>query len=371
MRRSWVEIDLSVLAENIQTLQSALPAKGPELIMVVKADAYGHGMVEVAKKAYELGVTWFAVAYEDSALALRKQLKGGKILVLGVTEPTRVPELLGKNIIPIVADLDHAQALSAAAVRAGRLLPVHVKIDTGMGRLGIQWQDAAEQLEDVFRLKGLDICGMCSHFAKVEPLKPACAQEQAARFMEITTLAEQLCGHRLFKHISSSRAILYRPEWDFDGIRPGIVLYGYGAQDADMRCNTSPLLQWKGQVMQVKSVPANYRVGYYGTFKTFRPTDIGVLACGYADGYLRALSNHGNVLIHGRRCPVIGRVSMNWMAVDLGPESGVRRGDEAVFIGTQDKESIWANELASICRTIPYEILTCIDARIERVYRNE
>ena len=368
MKKSWVEIDLSILEDNIERLKKTLN-NDSEIVFVVKSDAYGHGAVELAKRAFRAGVRSFAVAYVEEAMKIREGgLTEGRIIVLGVADPEEVSVMVKNSIIPIVADLEHGLSLSAAAKAAGVRLPVHVKIDTGMGRIGLPMKKAAEQLMILEKETGLEIVGMCSHFAMVESSEPQAARTQARQFSRIATDFEKKTGRRLFKHLSSSRAILYHPEWQFDGIRPGIMLYGYGAQEEDMRVNTRPFLQWKGVVMQVKSVPANFSVGYYSTYVTSRPTDIGIIACGYADGYLRALSNRGHVLIQGRRCPVVGRVSMNWMAVDLGPKSGVKRGDEVVFIGEQGNEAIWANELAAICRTIPYEILTCINAGIKRVY---
>lgn len=369
MKKSWVEIDLSVLEDNIERLKAAV-AGAAEIVFVVKADAYGHGAPEVARRAFRAGVRWFAVAYLEEALKIREVLQEGTIVILGVTDPAEAARMARLNIVPIVADLEHGCALSAAAQEAGIRLNVHVKIDTGMGRIGLPMKKAAEQLDVLEKEPGLAITGMCSHFAMVEASEPQAARTQARQFKKIAGDFEKKTGRVLFKHLSSSRAILYHPEWQFDGIRPGIMLYGYGAQDEDMRVNTRPFLQWKGVMMQVKSVPANFPVGYYSTYVTSRPTDIGVVACGYADGYLRALSNRGHVLIHGRRCPLVGRVSMNWLAVDLGPKSGVVRGDEVVFIGEQGDEAIWANELAAICHTIPYEILTCINAGIKRIYKN-
>jgi alanine racemase len=367
MKKSWVEIDLAVLDENIRAVQRRIGGD-TEIIFVVKANAYGHGAGELVKRALRSAVSWFAVAYVEEAMQIRREVTEGTILVLGVVDPAEAPLLAANNIIPVVADYEHGEELSRVALANHMVLPVHVKIDTGMGRIGLPWRAAEKQMDQLEALEGIDIRGACSHFAMVEESEPQAAKDQANRFLRIAEVFEARHGRRLFKHLSSSRAILYHAEWDLSGIRPGIMLYGYGAQDDDMRMHTRPFLQWKGVLMQVKQVPANFPVGYYCTYVTSRPTDIGIIACGYADGYLRSLSNRGSVLIHGRRCPVVGRVSMNWMAVDLGPASGAKRGDEVVFIGEQGAEAIWANELAAICRTIPYEILTCLSADIKRYY---
>ncbi len=361
MNKSWVEVNLGQLKRNVRSLRAAIPA---QMIFVIKADAYGHGMVPVALAAAEEGVSWFAVAYLEEALQLREALPDVNILVLGCVLPESVDVLLEKRITPIVTDREHGLSLATAARALDETLSAHLKVDTGMGRFGVQWDEVEETVNAFDEVGGLELTGVCSHFAKVEPKKPDEALLQAGKFQK--TLATFPDG--IFTHLSSSRAALYFPEWDFDAIRQGIVLYGYGAQDPEGRFQTQPILQWKARVAQVKSVPAGFSVGYYGTHVTEVPTQIATLAVGYADGYNRALSNRGDVLIGGKRCAVVGRVSMNWITVDIGANAEVRVGDEAVLIGEQGDEAIWANELSAICRTIPYEILTSIHASLERKY---
>ena len=361
MNRSWVEVNLGQLKSNVRALCEAIPA---QMIFVIKADAYGHGMVPVALAAAEEGVRWFAVAYLEEALQLREALSDVNILVLGYVLPESVDVLLEKQITPVVTDLDHGLALASVARALGKPLSVHLKVDTGMGRFGVQWDAVEETVNALNKAGGLELTGVCSHFAKVEPKKPDEACLQAEKFQNALVALPD----GIFTHLSSSRAALYFPEWDFDAIRQGIVLYGYGAQDPEGRFQTQPILQWKARVAQVKAVPAGFSVGYYGTHITDAPTQIATLAVGYADGYNRALSNRGDVLVGGKRCAVVGRVSMNWITVDIGPNAEVAAGDEAVLIGEQGSESIWANELSAICRTIPYEILTSIHATLARKY---
>lgn len=363
MNRSWLEVNLEQLRNNIRALRASIPSD-TEIIFVVKADAYGHGMVPVAKAAAEEGVRWFAVAYLESAVKLRAALPDVDLLVIGHVLPENAETLLTQRITPIVTDCEHGLALADAARELGQTLPAHLKVDTGMGRLGVQWDEVAGAAKVFEEAGGLELTGACSHFAKVEPKEPASALEQSKKFNE--ALAHLPEG--LFTHLSSSRAALFFPEWDFDGIRQGIVLYGYGAGEPEGRFHTKPILQWKARVVQVKSVPADFAVGYYGTYRTEYPTQIATLAVGYADGYNRALSNRGDVLIGGKRCAVVGRVSMNWITADIGPDADVQVGDEAVLIGEQGDEEIWANELSKICRTIPYEILTSLNASLERKY---
>ncbi len=359
MQHSWIEIDLTRLKENIRSLRESASS---ETIFVVKADAYGHGMVPVARAAAEEGVSWFAVAYLTEALTLREALPEINILVLGYVFPENTGILIEKRIVPIVTDCEHGLAFAAAARALGKTLSAHLKVDTGMGRFGVQWDEVEQTVKAFDEVGGLELAGVCSHFAKVEPKAPDCACLQAGKFHK----ALEALPDGIFTHLSSSRAALYFPEWDFDAVRQGIVLYGYGAQDPDGRFQTQPILQWKARVAQVKAVSAGFSIGYYGTHTTEYPTQIATLAVGYADGYNRALSNRGDVLIGGRRCAVVGRVSMNWITVDIGPDADVHIGDEAVLIGEQGEQAIWANELSTLCRTIPYEILTSIHASLER-----
>lgn len=365
MQSSWVEIDLNGLCENIDALRTVLPSP-TDIIFVVKADAYGHGASAMVSAAASCGIRWFGVAHLHEARVVRAATSVGNILLMGVADPSDAPELAALGVTPMVVSVEHGQALAAEAVRSRVSLAAHLKVDTGMGRLGVHWPEAVETFSALKGLSGLTIIGICSHFAAVEPQKPEWAEEQAQRFLEVASAMESLNGAPLFKHLSSSRAILFHPEWDLDAVRPGICLYGYGASAQGLRFRTRPVLQWKTALMQVRSVPAGFPVGYYGLHVTESATRLGVLPVGYADGYHRALSNRGHVLVGGRRCPVVGRVSMNWITIDLGADSSDCAGDEVVLIGEQANASIWAGELARICRTIPYEILVGIDQRTER-----
>jgi alanine racemase len=359
-----LEVDLGRLKENIRALRSAVPTE-TAVMCVVKADAYGHGLIPVCRAAAGEGINWFVVAFLDEALAIRAALPDVNILVIGLVLPEHVSELLEKQIVPGITSLEHGQELAAASRRLGKTLRAHLKVDTGMGRLGVQWNEAGEIIDALDAVKGLELTGVCSHFTRVDPDQPDHASAQAEKFNSVLNYLPS----GVFRHLSSSRAALYFPGWDLDGIRQGIVLYGYGATDPEGRFQTKPILQWKTRVVQVKTVPADFPVGYYSTYRTEYPTKIATLAVGYADGYNRALSNRGDVLIGGRRCAVVGRVSMNWITVDAGLDSPVKTGDEAVLIGEQGEESIWADELSKICRTIPYEILTSIHASLERKYK--
>ncbi len=360
---SWVEIDLDTLASNIRATRLACRPE-TQIMFVVKSDAYGHGLVPVAQRAARDGIRWFAVAYLEEALQLRAGVPEAEILVLGVVDPAYTEDLLRGHITPVVVSAQHGREFAAAADALGGCLSVHLKVDTGMGRLGIPWQEAEAIYEQLSTLPGIEVGGLCSHFAAVEPTNPALAASQMDRLQSLPAFSRA----GILRHASSSRAFLFNPQWDYEAIRAGIMLYGYGSSDPRMRVQTQPILSWKTQVTQVKSVPAGFPVGYYSAYRTSAPTDIATIAVGYADGYPRHLSNRGHVLIRGRRVPVVGRISMNWITADLGPDSGIERGDEVVLIGQQGEASIWADEIAGQCRTIAYEVLTSIRATARRVY---
>jgi alanine racemase len=228
-----------------------------------------------------------------------------------------------------------------------------------MGRFGFDWPTAAQEILDLHRRGGVVIEGICTHFASAGRKGDDFAEEQARRFVTVIE-ACRVGGLQIpFRHVANSAAFNSRPDWDFEGVRCGILAYGYGGRP-DSRAQTRPFLQWKTTVVQVRSVPAQYPVGYLSTHRTERPTILATLNVGYADGFSRLLSNGGRVLIGGRRVPVVGRVSMNFTTVDVGSDAAVRSGDEVVLLGRQGDDAIGADELARWCKTIPYEILTSI-----------
>lgn len=367
MNGSWVEINLGQLSANLTQVRGALdPAT--KLVFVVKANAYGHGLREIARHAAGEGVEWFAVAYVHEAEVVREVAPDASIIILGAASPDHVDVLHEKKIIPMLVNEDHAEALSAAATRRGFKLTSHLKVDTGMGRFGVPWETAVAAFDRINRLPGISLSGICTHFASVEVARPSLGPDQIERFQEITAAVAGRCDRPLMRHASSSRAIQCFSGWDLDAVRPGIVLYGYGAREKGMRLTTEPILQWKTRVMMVKNVPANFAVGYYSSYATARETCIATIAAGYADGYHRLLGNRGFALVRGKRYPVVGRVSMNWITLDIGLDSGIQPGDEVVLVGAQAGEHFWADEMARMARTIAYEILTSIDSGTERIY---
>jgi alanine racemase len=367
MKRCRVEVQVSGLARNIHALRDVLKPS-TEIIFVVKSNAYGHGLGPVVAEAAAQGIRWFAVAYLHEALEVRRHAPDAGILLLGAIEAGDVSQALAHRITPVVMSLRQGLMLAEAARASRIVLPVHVKIDTGMGRLGLSTDNLNRNIQRLSSEEGLHLEGLCSHFATVEPRRPELARTQYERFMAAVDVAEAACGRRLMRHLSSSRAIQFHEEWDLDAIRPGILLYGYGSSELGMRIRTRPWLTWKAYLMQVKTVAAGVPVGYYSSYRTECETDIGTISVGYADGFLRSLSNRGFVLVRGTRRPVVGRISMNWVTLDLGPNSGILEGEEVVIIGRQGSDELWADEIAGWAGTIAYETLTAISQDVERAY---
>lgn len=362
MSNTWIELDVSIFCDNLRRIRAALRS-GADLILVIKARAYGHGLPLIARSAWECGVRRFIVSHLDEARELRQVLPGARILLLGAVTPEMIPFLIGRDITPVLIAPEQGRDMAEALVRSGQKMTCHVKVDTGMGRFGFDWHQAARQILELQGLGVLTIEGICTHFASAGRKGDEFAEEQARRFAAVVE-ACQAGGLKIpFRHISNSAAFHARSDWDYEGIRCGILAYGYGGRPGS-RVQTQPFLQWKTTVVQVRSVPAGYPVGYLSTHQTEHPTVLATLNVGYADGFSRLLSNGGRVLIGGRRVPVVGRVSMNFTTVDVGPAASVRAGDEAVLLGRQGSESIGADELARWCKTIPYEILTSIRSAV-------
>ncbi|MDF3128974.1 alanine racemase [Kiritimatiellaeota bacterium B1221] len=368
MQSPSLSIDLDTLAGNIRALHAKLRPDS-QIMFVVKSEAYGHGIHAVAERAAQEGIRWFAVAYFEEALEVRKAAPDADILVLGPISPEETPLAIQYRITPTVVDAEHAKALATIALQKEKTLNAHIKIDTGMGRMGTLESEDDSQIKAILNTPGLEITGICSHLATVDLKRPWLQEKQHQRFVNAFTVAEAIAGRRLMRHFCSSRGIQYYPEWDYDAVRPGILLYGYGCNDPRMRVQTKPLLQMKSRLMQVKRVPEGTPVGYYSSYRTTRETQIAVVGAGYADGYLRSLSNRGEALVHGERVPVVGRISMNWITLDLGPDLVCKAGDDVVLIGEQNGNEVWADWLGRRAGTIAYEILTAIHPRIPRQYR--
>jgi alanine racemase len=275
-----------------------------------------------------------------------------------------------KDIVVFVVSNGHGAKLAAEARASGGRVRCHAKIDTGMGRLGFPWEKAGDQVVRVAGTDGLQLEGVASHFAASDVEDRGFADIQAERFRKVVEGCRERGVELRFNHMSNSGAIQRDGTWDRDGVRPGIMLYGYGPRypGRDERLiETRPFLQWKTRVGQVRRVPAGFTVSYGSTHVTQRETCLATINSGYSDGYSRSLSNKGVVLIGGRRCRVVGRVTMNFTIIDVGPDSNVAEGDEVTLLGAQGDESVWAEEIAGWRDTVPHEVLTNIQTTDRRV----
>jgi alanine racemase len=368
--RTWAEIDLDALEQNYLTLRAMAPA-GCRFLGLVKANAYGHGAPRIGEKLQRLGADMLAVACLAEAKELREAGITLPILCLGQTPPEMAPLLLAYDVTQTVENLEAGQALSAAAVALGKTLPIHVKIDTGMSRLGFLWRSEGdntalvEEVAAMCALPGLRVEGIFTHFADAAGSEPY-TMEQLTRFLDARAALEQRGLSFAISHCGASAAVLNYPCTHMDMIRPGIALYGY-APDPDMEeligSALKPVMVVKSRISAVRSLPAGTSVGYGRTATLERDSRLAVVPIGYGDGYPRGLSNRMEMLIHGVPCPVVGRVCMDMCMVDVTHLPAVQAGDVAVVYGPGLMQR--ATQLSD---SIVYELLCRVSPRIPRIY---
>ncbi len=374
MRPNWVEIDLDVGEQNVREIRRHLDDHGARqcrICAVVKADGYGHGAEMVARSALRAGADWLAVAFLEEALILRNRGLDAPILVLGWTPREGMEEAVEAGIALTVTSSREGRALAQVARDLGRVVPVHIKVDTGMGRLGFPADNGGvREVTDLFREPGLNVEGIFTHFSVADEDVPF-TREQIRRYRRFVGALGRGGVQIPICHTSNSAGILDFPDAAFDMVRPGLMLYGVYPSDTVKRSvKVRPFLTWRARVAQVKVVPAGEAVSYGRIFIADGPVRIATLPVGYADGYPRGLSNRGEVLIRGRRCRIAGRVCMDQTMVIVPPEVGdLGVGTEAVLLGEDGVQSITVDEIALAMDTIPHEIFTEINKRVPRVFR--
>ncbi len=365
------EIDLSAISSNVRAIKSVV---GPrcKIMAVVKADGYGLGAPWVAGAALEGGASWLAVACVDEGVQLRRAGYSGRILVMGYVPPDEAAAAIANRLTLNLHRARTAYALEEAAHAAG--LPrgdvqVHIKVDTGLGRYGCLPEEFLPLVEEISRLPHLHIEGLNTHFANADSRDLSFAHEQLERFEELRTLAEARGIVFEIVHAANSAAALALPEARFDMVRVGIMLSGYlPADHLEQFISLTRAVTLRSRLARVYEAGSGQGVGYGRTWKTQGRSTIGLVPVGYADGYSRLLSNRGEVLVHGVRCPVIGRVSMDQMGVDLTRVPAALEGDEVVLLGRQGTDEITADDLANWIGTISYEVLCGLSARVPRRY---
>ncbi|WP_447972517.1 alanine racemase [Nitrospira sp. Kam-Ns4a] len=364
-------IDLSALRHNLEQVRRRLAASCG-ILAVVKADGYGHGAVMVARTLVQAGVAGLGVSTLAEGVALREAAVTAPVLVLGALLPHQYPDLVAYRLTPVIHDRVTAVRLADYLAAKGLVYPVHIKVETGMGRLGLDPHEVLPLLQSDAFAKTLRLEGIMTHLADADGEDAGYTEEQVARFRAVV---DRLAATGLsvpLIHVANTAAILRYPAAHFTAVRPGIMLYGYhtlsaAPADVDLR----PVLTLAATVVQVREIKAGDSVSYNRQFVAPRASRIAVLPIGYADGYSRALSNRGTVLVRGRRVPVCGRVCMDMTMVDVTEVPEVMPGDEAVLIGRQGDETISALDLAGWLGTIPYEVLCGIGLRVPRLYLHE
>jgi alanine racemase len=363
------EVDLEALSYNYHQLRR-LASPSVKFLAVVKADAYGHGAIPVSKKLEELGADFLGVARVQEGVELRNGGITKPILVLSGVYQEEVDAVLDYNLIPLVYRWEIAKALSAAAGKRGKKIPIHIKVDTGMGRIGVLAEEAPAFADRVRKLENIEIEGIASHLSTADEEDPAFAGEQVQRFSRTIEEMKNLDIDPPFMHIANSAALVNLPAAHFNVVRPGIMLYGsYPSPSLKDKVSLRQVMSWKSRIADLKKLPVGYPISYGRTFITQRPSLIAAIPVGYADGYHRLFSNQGEVLIRGMRVPVVGRVCMDWTMVDVTAVASVAVGDEVVLMGPQSGQEITPEEMGGWIGTISYEILCSVGKRVPRVYK--
>ncbi|MCR3921705.1 MAG: alanine racemase [Firmicutes bacterium] len=373
LRPTWAEIDLDAIVHNVRQFRSHISPK-TRLMAIVKADGYGHGAVKVARAAVAAGVSFLCVGMVEEAIELRENGLIAPILILGFTPKEYAPYLLQYQLTPSVFTLEVAQAFSQAAVAVGQSLAVHIKVDTGMTRVGCYPAEEADNfIRAVATLPGLEIAGLYSHFASADQEDKTFARIQLDHYLSLVRRMEAQGIPIPLKHIANSAAAISMPEAQLDLVRLGISLYGLYPSDEVGRKQVQlrPAMSLKAKIIHVKDVPTGVGVSYGRSYVTAKPTRIATLNIGYGDGYRRQLSNLGQVLVHGQRVPIAGRVCMDQTMICVQDIADVQVGDEVVLFGKQGDALLHVDEVARWLNTINYEVVTSISRRVPRVYLGE
>jgi len=364
LRPTRAEILLDAIGHNLRVVQEA--AAGRKILAVVKADAYGHGVVPVARRLQEEGVDGFGVALAEEGIELREAGIDRAILVLNGINGGAHREIIAAGLTPVVYELSEARAFEL--VSGSRPIDVHLKVDTGMGRLGVPLGELSDFLRELRRFPSIRIAGLMTHLSTADA-DPQYVAEQLAGFSEARGLVRRFGHEPAVLHVANSAALFRHPESHFDWVRTGLALYGYPGSDT-IDAPLRPALRWRTEVLRVRTLQAGESVGYGRSFRAPAETRLATIPVGYGDGLLRSASNRGQVLIGGVRCPIVGNIAMDLTTVDVSGVSRVAVGDEVLLLGEQGGSVLDARDLAVAAGTIPYEVLTNVSRRVPRVYLN-
>jgi len=375
----WAEIDLDAIAHNVRQLRE-ITLSSARLLVAVKANGYGHGATQVAQTALKHGASDIGVARIDEGIALRKAGISAPILIFGYTSPAHIKQLVQFDLVPTISSFDYGLEMARAARNSGHTLAVQIKIDTGMGRLGLPHDDlcrqdnssTADKICMLIEQENLRLQGVYTHFATADHADTTYAKHQFDRYTQLLTQL-QARGVRVgLRHAANSGAIMQMPETHLDMVRAGISVYGlYPSGEVDRNLiDLKPALSLKARIIHIKDVLTGTSISYGCTYKTEAPTTIATIPIGYADGFQRLLSNKGAMLVGGYRVPIVGRVCMDLTMIDVGRVPQAKIGDEVVLIGVQGDQVITADEIADSLGTINYEIVSALTERVPRIYKS-
>jgi alanine racemase len=373
---SWIEVSLSALRHNWRAIEAHV-GKQVTVCAVIKSDAYGHGAAGCARALRDAGAKWLAVSSVEEGIALRRLGIETRILVLSGFWRGEEQEIIKHQLTPAIWDSAHVELLEKAAASATQSrAPVHLKVNTGMNRLGADMKDLLAMYKTLTAAQHLSLEGVFSHFAASEVAGLAHGDEQIRKFDEALALAEKAGLKPQIRHMANSAGIVTRPKSWFDMVRPGLAIYGHcltlsavDSAQVQRALTLKSALTWKARILQVRDVAAGEQVGYSAGHVTKSPTRVAVLPVGYGDGLTRRLSARGRVIVKDAYAPILGNVSMNLTAVDVTRIPGVAAGDEAILIGASAGCKVDVEEHARLAETIPYEILCNISGRLQRIYQ--
>ncbi len=369
---AFARIDLDAIRHNIQTLKSRIPPKS-KFMAVVKADGYGHGAVQVAKKALNSGGDWLGVARLEEALELRDAGIDAPILVFGYIHPDSLKTVVDKDLIATAYNLDMANTFSERATSFGKPVKLHLKIDTGMGRLGMIAKDndnILTDIETICRLPYIEANGIYTHFAAADTPDILYTEDQIKAFTSLLSDLKKQGIEFEVRHAANSAGIINFPSSHLDMVRAGISLYGCYPSNKNeaSKINLKPAMTLNSVITSVKEVPKGFNVSYAMTHQTTKKTRLASVPLGYADGFSRGFSSNGFMLVNGKKAPIVGRVCMDQIMIDVGDIPNVAPGDEVVILGTQGNKSQSAEDLAQRINTINYEIVSALTARVKKIY---
>jgi len=367
-RNAWIEIDLTAISRNILEIKKYLRSD-TDIMAVVKANAYGHGITEVAKKSIESNVKILGVAMLDEAELLRKNGIRSEILVMGNALQRESPRIVNLDISQVVSNIEIVRSLSKEARIQKKNAKIHIKIDTGMGRVGIGYIEAVKFIKKIIKLQNIEIQGLMTHFSTAdEPDGLDYAYRQLNRFTSVINALKEIGLEIKWRHAANSAGIALIHESHLNLVRPGLLIYGITPTPSPCKIFLTPALTLKARLTQIKRIGVGESISYGRTFITQRKSKVGIVPLGYGDGFSRKHSNQGKVIVDNRYAPIIGRICMDQFVVDLTDIPNARLGEEVVLIGKQSGIEITVWDLAKVMETVPHEVLSVLNSRIPRYY---